>query len=47
VTEKSNIKKKDIIGLLEKLSNAGFDFIKAENLYEYGGEKGYSSGQGE
>jgi isocitrate dehydrogenase len=47
VTEKSTIQKKDIVGLLEKLSYAGFDFIKAENLYEYGGEKGYSSGQGE
>jgi isocitrate dehydrogenase len=37
----------DIIKLLEKLSNNGFDVIKTENLYTFNGEVGYSLGQGE
>ncbi len=36
-----------IIALLERVSGAGFDFIKTENLYTFDGERGYSLGQGE
>lgn len=36
-----------IIMLLARINGAGLDFIKAENLYRYNGEPGYSAGQGE
>ncbi|MGH9970650.1 MAG: NADP-dependent isocitrate dehydrogenase [Pyrinomonadaceae bacterium] len=35
-----------IIDLLERVANAGFDFIKTENLYTFDGERGYSLDQG-
>ena len=34
-------------GLLARLSAAGFDYVKTENLYHFDGEPGYSLGQGE
>lgn len=37
------IKNSDIIALLDKLHEGGFDFIKTENLYNFDGEAGYSS----
>ena len=36
------IKNSDIIALLDKLHEGGFDFIKTENLYNFDGELGYS-----
>jgi isocitrate dehydrogenase len=36
-----------IIGLLQRVADAGLDFIKTENLCTFDGEKGYSMGQGE
>ena len=36
-----------LIYLLSKLNQAGFDVIKTENLYEFGGKRGFSLGQGE
>jgi isocitrate dehydrogenase len=36
-----------IIALLQAVADAGFDFIKTENLCSFDGEKGYSLGQGE
>ena len=36
-----------IVSLLGRVAGAGFDFIKAENLYDFNGEPGYSLGQGE
>lgn len=36
-----------IIGLLDKLQNAGHDFIKIENLYTFDGQKGFVASQGE
>lgn len=36
-----------IISLLQRVADAGFDFIKTENLCSFDGEKGYSLGQGE
>ncbi|MBK6504907.1 MAG: NADP-dependent isocitrate dehydrogenase [Ignavibacteria bacterium] len=36
------INNSNIIELLEKINDAGFDFIKTENLYNFNGEPGYS-----
>jgi isocitrate dehydrogenase len=41
------IKHKQIVDLLAKVSEAGFDFIKTENLCNFDGERGYSLDQGE
>jgi isocitrate dehydrogenase len=35
-----------IISLLSRFSDAGFDFIKTENLYNFDGERGFSLDQG-
>jgi isocitrate dehydrogenase len=37
----------DVIGLLERITSAGLEVIKTENLYEFDGRPGYSMGQGE
>ncbi len=37
----------DVIELLNRVSDAGFDFIKTEHLYHFDGERGYSLSQGE
>lgn len=37
----------DIIQLLDRVEQAGLDFIKIENLYRFNGELGYSLGQGQ
>jgi len=37
----------DISSLLEKFVDAGIDFVKVENLYEFDGKRGYSLAQGE
>ena len=36
-----------VVALLSKLHNLGFDVIKTENLYEFDGKRGFSLGQGE
>ncbi|MGH2575306.1 MAG: NADP-dependent isocitrate dehydrogenase, partial [Ignavibacteria bacterium] len=41
------LKNSDIIELLKKIHEAGFDFIKTEHLYNFDGEPGYSLSQGE
>jgi isocitrate dehydrogenase len=41
------ISHKQIINLLANVDNAGFDFIKTENLCNFDGERGYSLDQGE
>lgn len=38
---------KNIFRLMEKMTNAGFEIIKTENLYTFDGEAGYSAGQGQ
>jgi len=38
---------KEIVRLLDKIQEAGIDFIKIENLYSFDGKPGYSLGQGE
>jgi len=35
-----------VISLLKRFADAGFDFIKTENLYNFDGERGYSLDQG-
>ncbi len=37
----------EIIGLLSRIEDAGFDFIKTENLYNFNGKASYSAVQGE
>lgn len=41
------IQYEDVVALLSKLNDNGFDVIKTENLYEFGGRRGFSLGQGE
>jgi len=41
------MKQEEIVDLLRRLSEAGLEFIKTDNLYEFDGERGYSLGQGE
>ena len=43
----SPIAHSDIIDLLVKIKDAGFDFIKTENLCYFNGQKGYSLAQGQ
>ncbi|MFC2125817.1 NADP-dependent isocitrate dehydrogenase [Bacteroidota bacterium] len=45
--ELDTVSHQQIIGLLQRIENAGFDFIKTEHLYTFDGERGYSLGQGE
>jgi isocitrate dehydrogenase len=35
-----------ILSLLQRMTGAGYDFIKTENLYNFDGERGYSLDQG-
>lgn len=37
----------DVIGLLQRLADAGYDFIKTEHLCTFDGQPGFSMGQGE
>jgi len=41
------IKNSHVIELLEKIHEAGFDFIKTEHLYNFDGQPGYSLAQGQ
>jgi isocitrate dehydrogenase len=41
------ISHKQIVNLLDNVDNAGFDFIKIENLCNFDGQRGYSLDQGE
>lgn len=47
VAEQNPISQKDIIRLLENLTDAGLDIIKTENLYMFDAVPGFSLGQGE
>jgi isocitrate dehydrogenase len=38
---------KQVMALMTKLNEGGFDIIKTENLYEFDGKRGFSLGQGE
>lgn len=39
------IEHRDIVALLNRVADAGFDFIKTENLYDFDGKPGYSTPQ--
>jgi isocitrate dehydrogenase len=45
-TEGSGLSHAQVIALLKRVAEAGFDFIKTENLYNFDGERGYSLDQG-
>jgi len=45
--DETEITHKDIIMLLGKIDEAGFDFIKTEHLYLFDGNRGFSLGQGQ
>ncbi len=42
----NGISHQQIVSLLKRVGEAGFDFIKTENLYNFDGERGYSLDQG-
>jgi isocitrate dehydrogenase len=44
--EGADVSHEQIVSLLKKIHDAGFDFIKTENLYTFDGVKGYSTTQG-
>ena len=44
--EGATIMHSQITSLLQRIGDAGFDFIKTENLYNFDGERGYSLDQG-
>jgi len=44
--ENESVKNSDIIELLGKINDAGFDFIKTEHLYNFEGKPGYSAAVG-
>ena len=45
--ENAEVAYNDILKYLGKLEEAGLNFIKLENLYEFDGKRAYSLGQGE
>jgi isocitrate dehydrogenase len=46
-TETHTVSHHDVIALLGRIANGGFDFIKTEHLCNFDGVPGYSRGQGE
>jgi isocitrate dehydrogenase len=46
-TEGATIKHAQIASLLQRVAEAGFDFIKTENLCTFDGQPGFSLGQGQ
>ena len=46
-SDKTTISHKQVISLLQRVEQAGLDFIKTEHLCTFDGERGYSLGQGE
>jgi isocitrate dehydrogenase len=44
--ENDGVSHEQVISLLKRIADAGFDFIKTENLYNFDGERGYSLDQG-
>ena len=45
-TEGAPVVYAQIVSLLQRVGDAGFDFIKTENLYNFDGQRGYSLDQG-
>ncbi|MCL4150643.1 UNVERIFIED_CONTAM: hypothetical protein GTU68_046345, partial [Idotea baltica] len=47
VAKDTKVDYEQVVALLSKLYNEGFDVIKTENLYEFDGKRAFSLGQGE
>jgi len=45
-TEDAPVAHSQIVSLLKRVGEAGYDFIKTENLYNFDGQRGYSLDQG-
>ncbi|PWT96002.1 MAG: NADP-dependent isocitrate dehydrogenase, partial [Blastocatellia bacterium] len=45
--DNSKVSHQQLISLLSRVADSGFDFIKTENLYNFDGERGFSLDQGE
>ena len=45
-SEGATVAPAQVVALLKRVSEAGYDFIKTENLYNFNGERGYSLDQG-
>jgi isocitrate dehydrogenase len=46
-SDSANPSHQQILSLLRRVDESGFDFIKTENLYNFDGQRGYSLDQGE
>ncbi len=46
-TSGNNVSHAQLIALLSRVADSGFDYIQTENLYNFDGERGYSLDQGE
>ncbi len=44
--ENGSVSQAQVISLMKRVADAGFNFIKTENLYNFDGERGYSLDQG-
>jgi isocitrate dehydrogenase len=47
ISNEDSITNRDVIALLQSVTEAGYDFIKTEHLYNFDDVRGYSLGQGE
>ena len=45
--EGKKLTNEDLVDLMDKITKSGLDIIKTENLYSFGGERGFSLGQGQ
>jgi isocitrate dehydrogenase len=43
----ADIDHEQIVSILQLIRNAGLDFVKTENLYTFGGDKGFTVAQGQ
>lgn len=46
-SDEGTVGHRDVLALLDRIEQAGLDFIKTEHLYKFDGERGWSLGQGE
>ncbi|MFB6351939.1 MAG: NADP-dependent isocitrate dehydrogenase, partial [Bradymonadaceae bacterium] len=42
-----NVEMEEVLDLLHRLNDAGYDVVKTQHLYEFDGERAYTRGQGE
>jgi isocitrate dehydrogenase len=46
-SESGNVSHKQVVSLLQRFTDAGYDFIQTQHLYNFDGERGYTLSQGE